>query len=309
VVSCFLEENKIIKLNKGKEKIREEKNMQKEEEHESVEECLVCPSFSAYSSNKLDDIADQVIQNDERFDQNDTDFEFVAFSEVVDGVVLEAVAEVEIPTFPIFDRDLAAEAENSGGGRDSGQELIQNTLGKLLLDDSPSCSSSEVEDELESVPPGTYCVWRPKPSPASAPCRKSKSTGSSSSKRWKLLDLLRRSNSEGKESVVFLTPSVNSAKRKGVKSENGKKIAANGGNGKRIPAITAIGGGGKRLPAIAAASAHEALYVRNREMRREDKRRSYLPYRQDLVGFCVNLSAMGKAFPLLSWIFFSIKKN
>ena len=265
--------------------------MQREEEHERVEEWLVCPSFSAYSSNKLDDIADQVTRNDDRFDQNDTDFEFVAFHTVADGVFLEAVAEAEIPTFPIFDRDLVAE------GRDSVEVSIQNTLGKLLLDDSPSCSSSEVEDELENVPPGTYCVWKPKPSPPSTPCRKSKSTGSSSSKRWKLLDLLRRSNSEGKESVLFLTPSVNSAKKKGVKSENAKKIAANVGDARRFPAI---GAGGKRFPAIAAASAHEALYVRNREMRREDKRRSYLPYRQDLVGFCVNLNAMGKAFPLFS---------
>ncbi|WVZ14204.1 hypothetical protein V8G54_011770 [Vigna mungo] len=273
--------------------------MQKEEEHESVEEWLVCPSFSAYSSNTLDDIADQVTRNDDRFDQNDTDFEFVAFRKVADGVFLEALAEAEIPTFPIFDRDLSAEAENGGRGRDSGEEAIQSTLGKLLLEDSTSCSSSEVDDELENVPPGTYCVWTPKPSPASTPCRKSKSTGSSSSKRWKLLDLLRRSNSEGKESAVFLTPPVNSVK-KGVKSENGKKIVASGRDSKMFPAIAAIGGGGKRFPAIAAVSAHEALYVRNREMRREDKRKSYLPYRQDLVGFCVNLNAMGKAFPLLS---------
>ncbi|CAJ1946723.1 unnamed protein product [Sphenostylis stenocarpa] len=260
--------------------------MQKEEEHETVMESLVCPSFSAYSSNTLDDIADKVTRTDDRFDQNDTDFEFVAFRTVADGVFLEPVVEAEIPSFPVFDRQLVAEVEN-GGGRDSSEETIQITLGKLLLDDSPSCSSSEVEDELENVPPGTYCVWTPKPSPASTPCRKSKSTGSSSSKRWKLMDFLRRSNSEGKESVAFLTPSVNSSKKKGEKSENGKKIAASGS-------------GGKRFPVIAAVSAHEALYVRNREMRREDKRRSYLPYRQDLVGFCVNLNAMGKAFPLLS---------
>ncbi|QCD95224.1 uncharacterized protein LOC114181486 [Vigna unguiculata] len=275
--------------------------MQKEEEHESVEEWLVCPSFSAYSSNRLDDIADQVTRNDDRFDQNDTDFEFVAFRKVADGVFLEAVAEAEIQTFPIFHRDLAAADADSGSrGRDSGEAAIQSTLGKLLLEESTSCSSSEVDDELENVPPETYCVWTPKPSPVSTPCRKSKSTGSSSSKRWKLLDLLRRSNSEGKESAVFLTPSVNSAKKKGVKPENGKKIVASGRDGKMFPTIAAIGGGGKRFPAIAAVSAHEALYVRNREMRREDKRRSYLPYRQDLVGFCVNLNTMGKAFPLLS---------
>ncbi|KAK7381401.1 hypothetical protein VNO78_34063 [Psophocarpus tetragonolobus] len=257
--------------------------MQKEQE--SVVDSFVCPSFSAYSSNTLNHIADQVTRNDHCFPQNDADFEFVAFRKVADGVLLDATS----PAFPIFDRDvLAAPTQSDGGGRISTEEddvaAIQITLGKLLMDDSPSCSSSEVEDELENVPPGTYCVWTPKKaSPAATPCRKSRSTGSSS-KRWKLLDLLRRSNSEGKESVVFLTPSSgNSAKKKGAKAESGKKIpATNRGGEKRIPAV----------------SAHEALYVRNREMRREDKRRSYLPYRQDLVGFCVNLNSMGKAFPL-----------
>ncbi|RDX79557.1 hypothetical protein CR513_40007, partial [Mucuna pruriens] len=249
--------------------------MQKERE-ESAVESFVCPSFSAYSSNTLDDIADKVTRNDNRFLQNDddADFEFVAFRKVADGVFFDAAT----PAFPIFDRDLAAVE-----GEDDGAAAIQVTLGKLLLDDSTSCSSSEMEDELENVPPGTYCVWTPKPAPAT-PCRKSKSTGSSSSKRWKLLDLLRRSNSEGKESVVFLTPSLNSAKKKGAKSESvaRKKVPASGGGEKKIPAV----------------SAHEALYVRNREMRRGDKRRSYLPYRQDLVGFCVNLNTVGKAFPL-----------
>ncbi|TKY50430.1 hypothetical protein E2542_SST27894 [Spatholobus suberectus] len=245
------------------------------EEQESVDS-LVCPSFSAYSSNTLDHVADQVTRNDNRFDENGSeDFEFVAFRKVADGVFLDAAS----PAFPIFDRDLAAPTETR---RISDEEApIQITLGKLLMDDSPSCSSSEVEDELENVPPGTYCVWTPKPPPAT-PCRKSKSTGSSSSssKRWKLLDLLRRSNSEGKESVVFLTPSLNSAKKKGAKAETGKKIPASGGGEKKV----------------AAVSAHEAFYVRNREMRRGDKRRSYLPYRQDLVGFCVNLNAFSLNF-------------
>ncbi|KAL2335683.1 hypothetical protein Fmac_016896 [Flemingia macrophylla] len=240
--------------------------MQKEEEE--IVDSLLCPSFSAYSSDALHRVADQVTRNDNRFGQNDDDDDAFEFGKVADGVFLDAAC----PAFPIFDRDFAG-----GGLRGTGEEAIQVTLGKLLMDDSPSScsSSSEVDDELENVPPGTYCVWKPKAAAAS-PCRKSKSTGSSSSRRWKLLDLLRRSNSEGKESVVFLTPS--------------KK---DGGNGKRA---AASGGGSERK--VPAVSAHEALYVRNREMRREVKRRSYLPYRQDLVGFCVNLNAMGKSFPL-----------
>ncbi|KAK7316447.1 hypothetical protein VNO77_35486 [Canavalia gladiata] len=276
--------------------------MQKEhqEEHKESVDSLVCPSFSAYSSNKLNDIADQVTrdnQNDDSFDANDdhdTDFEFVAFRKVADDVFFD-----QSPAFPIFNRDLATETEEPRSGAEEDTTAIQITLGKLLMDDSASSSaSSEVEDELEAIPAGTYCVWTPKPAkPSPSRCKKSKSTGSSSSKRWKLLDLLRRSNSEGKESFVFLTPSsssssslgFNSAKKKAQnsKEESGAMVA-----GKKIPASSG------REKKVSAVSAHEALYVRNREMRKVDKRRSYLPYRQDLVGFCVNLNAMGKSFPL-----------
>ncbi|MCD7448395.1 hypothetical protein HAX54_041548 [Datura stramonium] len=60
--------------------------------------------------------------------------------------------------------------------------------------------------DLEGIPPGTYCVWRPRSAEESPSelCKKSNSTGSSS-KRWKLRDFLHRSNSDGKETFVFLT--------------------------------------------------------------------------------------------------------
>ncbi|XP_027359367.1 uncharacterized protein LOC113868016, partial [Abrus precatorius] len=272
--------------------------MQKEKEEAESVDSFLCPSFSAYSSNKLNDVADQVTrhhQNDHRFDANDdaeNDFEFVAFRKVADGVFFDAS-----PAFPIFNRDLktTTEEDRSAAAEDDAA-AIQITLGKLMMDDSPSSSSSEVEDELEAIPAGTYCVWTPKPVESSPNrCKKSKSTGSSSSKRWKLLNLLRRSNSEGKESFVFLTPSSSSVSgfnRGKKRGENSKDESGGAVAEKKIPASS---GSEKRIPAV---SAHEALYVRNREMRRVDKRKSYLPYRQDLVGFCVSLNAMGKGFPL-----------
>lgn len=63
-----------------------------------------------------------------------------------------------------------------------------------------SCSSSEA-DELDRIAPGTYCVWKPDA------CKKSNSAGSSasSSRRWKLKQLLlKRSNSDGAKAVVLL---------------------------------------------------------------------------------------------------------
>ncbi|KAK7244164.1 hypothetical protein RIF29_38982 [Crotalaria pallida] len=96
--------------------------------------------------------------------------------------------------------------------------------------ESPSSSSLEVE-ELDGIPTGTYCVWTPKSvqSVQASPnrCKKSNSTGSSSaspSKRWKLLDLLRRSKSEGKSTFVFLK------KKEEGKSDSSKERQRDSGN-------------------------------------------------------------------------------
>lgn len=302
--------------------------MQKEEEKESVVDTLVCPSFSTYSSVTAD-IADQVTrehlesQNDNRLDSNDddhrrylddaeNDFEFVAFRKASDEVFFEGYAG---PVFPIFNCDLVkstTESDTDGGIRHSGEDddddgdavALQFPMRKLLISDEdrrrdpPSSSSSEVDD-LDAIPAGTYCVWTPK-SPQASPnrCKKSNSTGSSSSpsssKRWKLLDLLRRSNSEGKDTFVFLTPAKKKNKKKEEEEAKVEKSKERRDSGKK----NEIGGGGrvagKKPPAT--VSAHESLYVRNREMRRVDKRRSFLPYKQDLVGFCASLNGMGRAF-------------
>lgn len=319
--------------------------MQKEEQKKESEDSLLCPSFSTYSSDKLAYIADQVTrnhslpQNDSDIDlydndgepnhqNDDSDFEFVAFRKTADGVFFD---RNDGPVFPIFNRDLAGtppECDGGGkGGRISGAEEIRFSMEKLLigneeedrrsrLNPPPSSSSSEVDDELDANPAGTYCVWAPNPVRASPNrCKKSNSTGSSSSpaKRWKLLDLLRRSKSDGKDSFVFLTPSSSSSSSSssslgfgsGKKEKEKKKKEEEEGANANVKSKEKRGGGsernrsgggdvaGKRSPAV---SAHEALYVRNREMRRVDKRRSYLPYKQDLVGFCAALNGMGRTF-------------
>nr|GMC50618.1 uncharacterized protein LOC109149171 [Ipomoea batatas] len=141
------------------------------------------------------------------------------------------------------------------------QTMIRLPLRKLLLSEDQetpsSCSSSEA-DELEGIPEGMYCVWRPKEVKASASpgkCKKSNSTGWRwRSKRWRLPDLVHRSNSHGKDTFVFLTKGEDKA---GAKSN---------------PNLT--------------------HYTKNRS---GDKRRhSYLPYRQHLVGFFANVNGFSR---------------
>ena len=218
-----------------------------------------CPSFSTYSENSTAKIADRVSHEF----AGDEDFEF-AFARG---------DEAEIgPVFPVFDQDLLSgdSGEKLGfrGGEDEALEL-------------PSSSSSEA-DELDSVPEGTYCVWTPRGVPATpGRCKKSRSTGSTSSpsKRWRIRDLLRRSHSDGKESLVFLSPPIAVEQDAKSPAENPRRSSA---------------GKGKDL-----AAAHEAFYVRNRSSDRtvEKRRSTFLPYRQDLVGLFANVNTMGRTFP------------
>ncbi|GER36871.1 hypothetical protein STAS_13252 [Striga asiatica] len=204
----------------------------------------VCPSFSSYSSDRLAETAERVAGDD--------DFEFSLVHQ--DG---EVPIDGQIRTvFPVFNRDLL----------DSSESSVAVPLSRLFIEEDrepdcpPSCSSSEA-DELENVPAGTYCVWRPK---MLSQCRKSKSTGSAS-RRWKFRDLLRRSKSDGMGSFVFLTPNRN---------KEGKAVRS----------------ADHRPPASASASAHEPFYVRNKAVKEGNKKKSYLPYRQELVGFFANVS-------------------
>ena len=102
-------------------------------------------------------------------------------------------------------------------------------------------------------------------------CKQSSSIGSNS-KGWKFKDFIHPSNSDGKDTFVFLMP-------------NNKK---SGLHHQRLDTE-------KRKKAKGAVEGlfqfQEHYYVRSKE---DDKRRSYLPYRPDLVGFLSNVNGVGR---------------
>ncbi|KAJ1284638.1 hypothetical protein BS78_03G220400 [Paspalum vaginatum] len=147
------------------------------------------------------------------------------------------------------------------------------------------------DEELEGVPPETYCLWAPG-GQASAPasprrCRKSGSTGSVL--RWRRISdrLVGRSHSDGKEKFVFLSaaagpepappsplpppPADKDSKEREV--EGGGVISNRGGD---------AGGVGRQL----------RYYGRGGGSRR----RSYLPYKQELVGLFANVSGLRRSY-------------
>ncbi|KAL5080036.1 hypothetical protein RYX36_008457 [Vicia faba] len=133
---------------------------------------LLCPSFSTYSSNNLNDVAQQVInENDHSYSQNDIDdFEFVAFQKTADEVFFDHRRNSTRGVFPIFNCDdekrNSVVAEDSiplqklinrdGDRRNSDAVDISISLRKVVTGyqnwniDPPLSSSSDVRDDLDA---------------------------------------------------------------------------------------------------------------------------------------------------------------
>ena len=149
------------------------------------------------------------------------------------------------------------------------------TLGlplRKLLQESQNGNgkSSSQADDLNGVPSGTFCVWTPRKKGEVMKMRKrSKSTGSS--KRWRIKDLLYRSNSDGKDSFVFLSPPNN-------QNHNHNRNHNHNHNGNR----KTINGNDHRDEKKKKGGFHG------------EKKKSYLPYRQDLVGLFANVNGISR---------------
>lgn len=273
------------------------------------------PSFNSYSDGDLTEIATRVVEECAAEEKSDEFYDEFYFGREVDsesvkrggeewGGVEDEGFEFEFvtrdsdstpssadeifhngkirPAYPFFNGDFfIKKVKMDASKEENGAKTIRLPLMKLLIEEretaaTSSCSSSDVDelegipeemycvwqpkaasnaDEPEGLPEDLYCMWKPKPTPAvESPeeterrCKKSTSTGSIY-KKLKLKELLSRSHSEGrKDNFVILAPKNNRRKRE--KEENFEET----------PVVT-----GKLRP--------------------PPPRRTYLPYRQDLVGF------------------------
>ncbi|XP_026446201.1 uncharacterized protein LOC113346869 [Papaver somniferum] len=139
----------------------------------------------------------------------------------------------------------------------------------------------------------------------SASTSRSSSTSSRSSKRWVFLKDFLRSKSEGRgiysKEKFWNSISFNPVKDKKqsvssipVTNEKEKTVTATTEKKKSsVPAkktVRPINGIGKRR--VPGPSAHEMLYTSNRAQAEEMKRKTYLPYRQGLLG-CLGFSSKG----------------
>ncbi|KAH6763206.1 hypothetical protein C2S52_020639 [Perilla frutescens var. hirtella] len=138
------------------------------------------------------------------------------------------------------------------------------------VDGQAMTSSAQGNDEIA----GPCCEWSSRKAVEASPevCKKSNSTGFS--KIWRLKELTARSNSDGRDAFVFLNGNhaPPAAKQPAAAEKKGSAVK--------------VKKSGKSK--TAAVSAHE-VYLRSKA-KEEERRRSYLPYRPELMGFFTNVN-------------------
>uniref|UniRef100_A0ACD5TZ93 Uncharacterized protein n=1 Tax=Avena sativa TaxID=4498 RepID=A0ACD5TZ93_AVESA len=178
-------------------------------------------------------------------------------------------------------------------------------LGRLFLEESrawnssssstgstTSTSSTGTTDDydgggIEGAAPESYCVWAPGATVAPSsprPPRPSKSGSTGSMARWRRISdlVVGRSHSDGKEKFLFLPANppvpIN-------KNPRPKPNTSSGGAKKK----TEIG--------TVAAAQRAAQYGAAKAAGAGAPRRTFLPYREELVGFFANVHGISRSHP------------
>ncbi|XP_010936728.1 uncharacterized protein [Elaeis guineensis] len=204
---------------------------------------------------------------------DDFEFTFVGRDPVADASITadEILSNGRIlPAYPVFDRSLLLSTVGEPAtGVEEGVPLR-----RLVMEDRSSSS-------FEAV--GEYCAWSPRSAPQTPErCKKSASTGSA--RRWRLRDLVvGRSHSDGKEKFVFIAASPSPPSMDKTKNSHANPKAAN------APAKRA-----GRATELDLATAHRLYYGKGNGEKVKGGRRSFLPYRQELVGLFANVNGFSR---------------
>ncbi|CAG7911248.1 unnamed protein product [Brassica rapa] len=152
-------------------------------------------------------------------------------------------------------------------------------LDQSISSPSQSPSSSESEDS-EDLSPGRYsCFWSPTRSPARVDSSKSKT--SSAPRRCRITDLLRRSHSDGAVSTT------SEPKRCRFKDLLRRSHSDGRGSG------SLVSPSGNSSPAVRGRNKTTSnKYTNTGEVNM--RRKTYLPYRQDLIGVFAGMSRLSR---------------
>ncbi|XP_057811916.1 uncharacterized protein LOC131026164 [Salvia miltiorrhiza] len=225
-----------------------------------------------FTENNSDEEEEEVDEEEEE------EFSFVSVGE--DGAAAIAAEDafsggrIKAAAFPLFDQSLLF----AGDGEPPEDLPMRPPVKKVFVETSGGAPAAADENIA-----GPYCEWSSRKAveaaPAAEACKKSNSTGFS--KIWRLKEITCRSNSDGRDAFVFLNgghaPPHAAAEK-----------AAPPPVERTSPPPPAVKGAKKGGKGKAAVSPHE-VYLRSKA-KEEERRRSYLPYRPELMGFFTNIN-------------------
>ncbi|XP_073282824.1 uncharacterized protein [Primulina huaijiensis] len=232
-------------------------------------------SYDFCEEERKEIIKDRDNGEDEEEEEEEEEFSFMCGEGDTSPIAAEdAFLNGKIrPVFPLFNRDLFF----SGDEPDflqleslPSKPPVKNVFVETRDSGEMTSSSTRNDDIL-----GPCCEWSNRKAVEVSPetCKKSNSTGFS--KLWRFKELMGRSNSDGRDTFVFL----NNGGSPPTKVDN---ISA----GVKATAVKVRKGGKSKT---ASLSAHE-VYLKSKA-KEEEKRRSYLPYRPELMGFFTNANS------------------
>lgn len=224
-------------------------------------------------------------EEEEEEEEEDEDGEGFSFMFVGENTLQIAAEDAFVngqikPVFPLFNQNLLFSGDDSSSLHENLPMTppVKKVLVEMNEEDVKVTPSSPENDGIM----GPYCEWRGKRAVEASPesCKKSNSTGFS--KIWRFKDFVGRCNSDGRDAFVFLNnngqapqPAPETAEEK-----SGKK------DDSTVKIVRKVKKSAKSK--TASLSAHE-VYLRSKA-KEEERRRSYLPYRPELMGFFTNVN-------------------
>ncbi|KAK9060253.1 hypothetical protein SSX86_020957 [Deinandra increscens subsp. villosa] len=240
-----------------------------------------------------EDHKDSKEKEEEYHDDDDDDFTFMLVGHDDDDQIYDdkLFEDGQIrPVFPLFDQNLLLDGEYDIEEID--HLPILPPVDKIFIESPrgfPSSTAPEHEQNGDTAT-GPYCAWSKETATATATAELSKKSNSTGfSKLWRLREKVDRSNSDGRDAFVFLkssdrstaaTPSSSSSKPV---TSDGTFVKVNVAGGKAR--VVKRGTKGNK----STVSAFEAYLRSGGGHTEEERRRSYLPYRPELMGFFTNV--------------------
>jgi hypothetical protein len=237
---------------------------------------------------------DDVASGDE---ESDVEFEFPFVSQE-SGAGAGAAAADELfadgrirASYPVFGRVLdeaAAPAPRAPLGRLFQLERARTSSVASRSSSSSSSSSTAADADagVDGASPDSYCLWTPGSSPASSPSRPPRKSGSTGSvARWRRIGelVVGRSHSDGKERFLFLSAPPSPARDRDHSTDSKAKQPSRASKSAAAELDTVPAG--RRMSYGGGGGAKAST----------GGRRTFLPYRQDLVGLFASAHGLSRS--------------